>query len=185
LGLLKDTTKTEVHVVLCGTHSGALRTRVYRDMMQEAERLRVGNRLHYLGYVPNEAMSALYAEAAGLVMPTFFGPTNIPVMEAWLFGCPVMTSNIRGIREQVGDAGLLVDPRSVEAIADGMSRLWEDSGLRTELAQRGSRRVTQYTLQDFTAKLTAIMAEAGQRVSELRIGECQGRSMGCIPRKIA
>lgn len=185
LGLLKDTTKTEVHVVLCGTHSGALRTQVYRDMMREAERLRVIEQIQYLGYVPNEAMSALYAEAVGLVMPTFFGPTNIPVMEAWLFGCPVITSNIRGIREQVGDAGLLVDPRSVEAIADGMSRLWEDSGLRTELAQRGSRRVTQYTLQDFTAKLAAIMAEAGQRVSELRIGECQGRSMECIPRKIA
>ena len=35
--------------------------------------------IHYLGYVPDDDMSGLYAEAAALVMPTFFGPTNIPV----------------------------------------------------------------------------------------------------------
>jgi glycosyltransferase involved in cell wall biosynthesis len=62
------------------------------------------------------------------VMPTFFGPTNIPVLEAWAFGCPVLTSDIRGIREQVGDAALLADPTSVEAIADGIHQLWTDRG---------------------------------------------------------
>ena len=64
------------------------------------------------GYVPDEDMSGLYAGAVALTMPTFFGPTNIPVLEAWAYGCPVLTSDIRGIREQVGDAGVLVDPRS-------------------------------------------------------------------------
>ena len=79
--------------------------------------------LRYLGYVPDEDMSGLYAGAVALVMPTFFGPTNIPVVEAWTFGCPVLTSDIRRIREQAGNAAVLVDPRSVEAIADQGDRI--------------------------------------------------------------
>jgi len=169
LGLLKATQKTNAHVVLCGTYSGALRTRVYREMMSEAHRLRVAEQVHYLGYVPNDAMSALYAEAVGLVMPTFFGPTNIPIVEAWQLGCPVITSDIRGIREQVGDAGLLVEPRSVEAIAEGMRQVWEDGTLRTDLAQRGARRLAQYSRQDYCAQLVDIIAEANLRVAEQRL----------------
>jgi len=169
LGQLKETNEADAHMVLCGTHGGAIRTNVYRDIMREAERLRVMERIHYLGYVPNDAMSALYAEAVGLVMPTFFGPTNIPIIEAWQFGCPVLTSDIRGIREQVRDAGLLVDPRSVEAIAAGISRLWNDEGLRVDLAERGRHRLRQYTRQDFCDKLANIIAEANQRAADLRL----------------
>jgi glycosyltransferase involved in cell wall biosynthesis len=185
LGRLKADTKTEVHVVLCGTYSGAIRRQVYRDVMREATRLHVLDQVHYLGYVPNEAMSALFAEAVGLVMPTFFGPTNIPVLEAWLFGCPVLTSDIRGIREQVGNAGLLVDPRSVEAIADGVERLWENETLRHELAQKGRNRLARYSRQDYCAKLAEIVTEANQRVREARFGGCRKRSVRSIPETVA
>ena len=168
MGLLKEEQGTEIHLVLCGTYRGAIRTHVFQEMMREANRLRITQQIHYLGYVPNAAMSALYAEAVGLVMPTFFGPTNIPIVEAWLFGCPVLTSDIRGIREQVGDAGLLVDPRSVEAIAAGMRRLWEENALRANLAQRGTQRLAMHSQQDFCAKLGEIIAETNLRVREQR-----------------
>ena len=92
----------------------------------------------------------LYAGAVGLVMPTFFGPTNIPMLEAWAFGCPVLTSDIRGIREQVGNAAILVNPRSEEAIADGIYHLWTDENLRRILADRGRRRLASYTVQMIT-----------------------------------
>jgi hypothetical protein len=95
----------------------------------------------YLGYVPDEDMSGIYAEAVALVMPTFFGPTNIPPLESWAFGRPVLSSDIRGIREQIGNAGVLVDPRSVEAIAEGIFRLWTNEHLCKELADRGRQRL--------------------------------------------
>ena len=88
--------------------------------MSTASDLGLESQIRYGGYVPDEDMSGLYAGAVALTMPTFFGPTNIPVLEAWAYGCPVLTSDIRGIREQVGDAGVLVDPRSIESIADGI-----------------------------------------------------------------
>jgi PAS domain S-box-containing protein len=97
-------------------------------------------------------------------MPTFFGPTNIPVLEAWSFGCPVLTSDIRGIREQMADGAVLVDPRSVESIAEGIYRLWTDENLRRQLTDAGRRRLSSYTADDFRNRLLEILEEAKDRV---------------------
>ena len=100
----------EVPLVLVGSSSGPLREKTFADVTECAKQLGVSDLVIYLGYVEDESMSALYTKAVALVMPTFFGWTNIPVLEAFKFGCPVVYSDIRGLREQVGDAAVLVDP---------------------------------------------------------------------------
>src|SRR5262249_32455367 len=127
LGELKQESHLEIPLVLCGSHSGDIREQTFREVMAVADELGVGKNLHYLGYVPDEDISGIYAQATALVKPTFFGPGSIPVLEAWAVGCPALTSDVRGLRDHVGDAGVLVNPRSVEAIADGIRRLWTDA----------------------------------------------------------
>jgi len=151
--------------VFCGSHSGGIRERNFNEIMSLASGLGLEKDIQYLGYVPDEDMSGVYAAAVALVMPTFFGPTNIPILEAWAFGCPVLTSDIRGIREQVGDAAILVDPRSVEAIADGIYRLWTEETLSNRLAELGRQRLASYTPDDYRQRLNAILEEAKARVN--------------------
>ena len=165
LGLLKRERRLKVSVVFCGSYSEEIRERTFRKVMSLSSQLGVEKQIHYLGYVPDEDMSGIYAEAVALVMPTFFGPTNIPILEAWAFGCPVLTSDIRGVREQVQDAGVLVDPRSVEAIADGIYQLWTDENLACTLADLGRQRLASYTPDDYRRRLGAILQEAKTRVS--------------------
>jgi glycosyltransferase involved in cell wall biosynthesis len=135
----------DAHLVLVGSHAGRDCERVFADVCGAARRLSVRDRVLHLGYVPDDDMSGLYAMAECLVMPTFFGPTNIPILEAFTVGCPVVVSDIPGEREQVGDAGILVDPKSVESIAAGIRRLFTEPGLREELAHRGRVRIAGYT----------------------------------------
>jgi len=132
--------------------------------MSLAVELGIQEQIHYLGYVPDTDMSALYAEAVALVMPTFFGPTNIPILEAWAFRCPVLTSDIRGIREQVADAAVLVAPHSVEAIANGIYQLLTDSALRQTLIEQGTKRLSTFTFDDYVGQLGAILEEAKARL---------------------
>lgn len=160
LALLKKQKGIEVNLVCCGSQANAIRQETYRQVMQAAGQLGVANQVHCLGYVKDEYMAALYAEALGLAMPTFFGPTNIPVLEAWAYDCPVITSDLRGIRQQVGDAGLLIDPRSPEDIAEAIYRLWTDEALRVELSRRGRQRLAQYGPTEFRQRLEAIVEEA-------------------------
>jgi glycosyltransferase involved in cell wall biosynthesis len=165
LGLLKQEHGLKIPTVFCGSYTEEIRRRTFREVMSLSTQLGLEKEIHYLGYVPDEDMSGIYAEAVALVMPTFFGPTNIPVLEAWAFGCPVLTSDIRGIREQVQHAGILVDPRSVEAIADGIYRLWTDETLACSLAHLGRQRLASYNPDDYRRRLVAILQEAKTRVS--------------------
>jgi glycosyltransferase involved in cell wall biosynthesis len=169
LAVLKQDRGLAIPMVFCGSHSGAMREQVFRDVMTLASTQHLEGLIHNLGYLPDEDISVMYAEAAALVMPTFFGPTNIPILEAWAYGCPVITSDIRGIREQVTDAGLLVHPRSVEALADAIYRLWTDDKLSITLAQLGRQRLACYTPNDFRQRLIEILEEAKNRVEVERL----------------
>lgn len=164
LGLLKQEHHLTIPIVFCGSYADEIRKQTFQEVNSLAGRFGLDQDIRYLGYVPDQDMSGLYAEAKALVMPTFFGPTNIPVLEAWAFGCPVLTSDIRGTREQVGDAAILVDPRSVEAIAKGIYRLWTDDKLCRELAGRGGQRLSTYTPRDYQERLIDILEEAKLRV---------------------
>jgi glycosyltransferase involved in cell wall biosynthesis len=169
LALLRDEHRLKIPVVFCGSHAGETRQVVFSELHGLSSRLKLDSQIHYLGYVPEEDMSALYGEALALVMPTFFGPTNIPVLEAWACGCPVLTSGIRGIREQVGDAAVLADPNSAESIAEGIYRLWTDESLRSALIEAGRRRLGSYGPAHFRDRLYGILQEAKDRVrSEVR-----------------
>jgi glycosyltransferase involved in cell wall biosynthesis len=168
LDLLKRRYGQGLPIVFCGSHTGDHRERTFRDIMALISQCGIEKDVRYLGYVPDEDMSGLYAEAEGLIMPTFFGPTNIPVLEAWAFGCPVLTSDIRGVREQTGDGALLVDPRSDQAIADGIWRLWTDKDFARGLAQRGRQRLASYTPMEYRRRMRAVLCEAKTRVAAQR-----------------
>jgi len=157
---LRAVHKVDIPLVLVGSTASdpvTAREFVFKNTMFLAEQLGVQDLIHYLGYVPNEDMPALYGMATSLVMPTFFGPTNIPVLDAWALDCPVLTSDIRGIRDQVGDAGLLVDPKDATSIARGILNLWQYKNLRQSLIEKGRRRIGLYTTDIFRKKLYTII----------------------------
>jgi glycosyltransferase involved in cell wall biosynthesis len=162
--LIAEETGEAVPVVFCGAYWTYVMAGNFKEVMALAAKLGVSDRVRYLGSVPDEDMAALYTLSAGLIMPTFFGPTNFPPLEAWHLGRPVITSDINGVREHTGDAGLLVNPRSPQDLAAAMKRLWHDETLCCELVARGKRRLASHSWQSFVDSLTAILAEACERV---------------------
>lgn len=83
-----------------------------------AAELGMKGQVHFLGFVPSEHMRGLYAGCVAVVMPTYFGPTNLPPLEAWATGKPLIYSS--ECAQQAGDAALLVDPDDASAIAAAM-----------------------------------------------------------------
>lgn len=163
---INDLTGETIPVVFCGSYADRLRAENFVDMGRTAIELRVLDQIRYLGWVPDSMMPALYRLSSGLVMPTFFGPTNLPVLEAWHFGCPVITSDIPGIREQIGDAGLLIDPNSPEQLAEAMLRLWHDQSLTAALVEKGKARLASYSWNDFVRRLSLIVDETSARLRD-------------------
>lgn len=160
LGLLRARGRQDITVVFCGSHDRPECQPTYRAMMRLSADLGVGLQVTTLPYVPDDLIAGLYLGSVGLVMPTFFGPTNIPILEAWRMRRPVITSDIRGVRSQAGDAALLVDPRSPEDLAGAMQTLWDDRFVALRLVEAGRRRDASWTVSDFASRLREILSAA-------------------------
>lgn len=142
----------DLHLVLVGSKKNA-----YTRVLKTIDKLKLQNQVHVFGYIPDRDMSVFYRRARALVMPTFFGPTNIPPLEAMAMGCPMAVSNIYAMAEQVGEAALLFDPASVTDIANSIVRLATDDALCVRLSAAGKRRATQWGQPEFNARLLEIV----------------------------
>jgi glycosyltransferase involved in cell wall biosynthesis len=115
---------------------------------------RVRRRIVVTGFVSERDKVALLSGAEALLYPSMYEGFGLPVVEAMACGTPVLTSNVAALIETAGDAALLVDPSSPEAIADGMRRLLGDEELRDTLRARGLARAATFTWGE-TARRTA------------------------------
>ena len=102
------------------------------------------DQVRLLGFVPAEDMRGLYEGCRAVVMPTYFGPTNMPPLEAWLIGKPLIYSS--QFREQAGEAALCVDPDDADALARAMQACSDDETCAT-LVNAGAARLLQIEQQ--------------------------------------
>jgi glycosyltransferase involved in cell wall biosynthesis len=108
------------------------------ERLVEASELR--DRVRFLGFVPAEHMRGLYQGARALVMPSYFGPTNIPPLEAWSVGTPVIYS--AQFKEQVGSAAICIDPDSADDLAAAMAEIGRNE-VRAQLLRHGEARLRE------------------------------------------
>ncbi|HVY06726.1 MAG TPA: glycosyltransferase [Burkholderiales bacterium] len=101
------------HVVFAGGDKGN-RRHVEEAIRKNALQAQV----HVLGFVPADEMRGLYLGCGAVVMPTYFGPTNLPPLEAWTMGRPLIYTSY--FRDQTGDAAICVDPDDAEDLATAM-----------------------------------------------------------------
>jgi glycosyltransferase involved in cell wall biosynthesis len=110
-----------------------------------ARRLGVEDLVTWTGFLEPRELRAAYALADGIVVPSLFEAASAPLWEAWVAGKPAACSNVTSLPDQAGDAALVFDPRSVDAVADAIARLWTSEELRVTLARRGVQRVAAFT----------------------------------------
>ena len=162
LDLLKREYNIEIPVVFTGSKKEEWGE--FDKVFNLVSNLKLDRQVFYLGYVALESIPILYSMAKALVMPTFFGPTNIPPLEAFTMECPVITSNIRGIKEQIGDAGLLIDPKNPAELADAIYAIWTDNELRTQLIEKGYKKIKEWTIEDFATELGLIIEDCKRKM---------------------
>jgi glycosyltransferase involved in cell wall biosynthesis len=151
---LKDDYNLRFPLVLVGADK---RNQTY--IKQLTQRLDLVDQVHFLGFVPEEDLVMLYQGAFALTFMSFGGPDNIPPLEAFALGCPVVASNVSGAQEQLGDAALIVDPADDQAIALAIKSLHDDPDRATQLVQKGYQRAAQWTSQDYVKEVLNILDE--------------------------
>ena len=122
----------------------------------------LGERVRFLGYLPDADLPALLSGALSFVFPSLYEGFGMPVLEAMACGAPVLTSNTSALPEVVGDAALLVDPSDTQAIAAGLARLAADPQLRANLRERGLARAASFTWERCARETLAVLNTAAE-----------------------
>lgn len=117
-----------------------------------------------LGFVPQDRLGPLYAGARAVVYPSLREGFGLPALEAMAQGASVVTSVGTATEEVAGDAAVLVDPTSIDAIAEGIERVLADEPFARDLGERARARAATFTWAR-TAELTV---EAYRDVAEGR-----------------
>lgn len=112
-----------------------------------------------LGYVSRAKLESLYARSSVLAFPSLDEGFGIPVLEAMAYGLPVVTASRSATVEVAGEAAVLTDPASVEAIADGLTRVMEDLALRETLQRAGAVRAAAFPWTRAVAETAAVYRE--------------------------
>jgi glycosyltransferase involved in cell wall biosynthesis len=96
--------------------------------------------IRYLKDLDKPTLVAAYNAADILIAPSFHEGFGLTLLEAMACGTPVITSNTSAMPEVVGDAGILVDPKDCQAIADAVCCLQRDSAYYQKLKEKGLKR---------------------------------------------
>src|ERR1035438_7377450 len=127
-------------LVLAGSHGyGA------EEILARVENSPARDRIRVTGYISTPDLAGWYARAAIFAFPSLDEGFGMPVLEAMAAGVPVIASNRSALPEVVGDAAVLVDPDSSEALGMALRELTINVYWCRELARRGTARARMFT----------------------------------------
>ncbi|MGI6379955.1 MAG: glycosyltransferase family 4 protein [Anaerolineae bacterium] len=130
------------------------------DPRRVAQELDLGDHVRFVGYVEEADKPALYAGAEVFVFPSIYEGFGLPPLEALSCGTPVIAAQSSSLPEVVGEAGLLVEPDDVEALAEAICAVMGDSDLRDRLAAKAIEQAAQFSWQRAAAETVAAYREA-------------------------
>jgi glycosyltransferase involved in cell wall biosynthesis len=119
----------------------------HEEVFSAVEELSLGKDVIFPGYIPQEELSLWYSAAELFIYPSLYEGFGLPPLEAMACGTPVITSNTSSLPEVVGEAGILVNPHSVEEIAAAMQRLLTDVNLRADMRKKGLSKAREFSWQ--------------------------------------
>ena len=133
---------------------------LYDETLRAIAELELKESVILTGYVPEKDLPALYSGALCFVYPSYFEGFGLPPLEAMQCGAPVVVGNQTSLPEVVGDAGVLVDPFDVDALAAAITSVISNSNLRTELGVKGQARAKLFEWRETARQTLTIYQKA-------------------------
>lgn len=113
---------------------------IHNQLKQLIYNLNLMNDVIFTGFISNEELVYLYNTADVFVYPSCYEGFGLPPLEAMSCGCPVVCSNTSSLPEVVGDAGILVNPYSIEDIKNAMKTVITNTDIRNKMSRKGKER---------------------------------------------
>jgi glycosyltransferase involved in cell wall biosynthesis len=108
------------------------------------KKLGLADKVRFVNSISTEQMVHYYAEAAIAVVPSVYEGFGLPAGEAMACGVPVVSTDGGALPEVVGDAGVIVPAKNVDALVEAIDALLQDPNKRAKLGARGKQRIEEH-----------------------------------------
>lgn len=139
--------------------TGALNGRE-ETVKKAAAQMGLKDRVHFLGFVSEEELAAVWFGCEFLIFPSLYEGFGIPVLEAMSIGKPVLCSDRTSLPEVAGNAALYFDPRKPESLVGCIEKITHDASLKESLVKKGSLRAKKFRPRDMTGQYLEILERA-------------------------
>lgn len=112
--------------------------------------------IHLCGYIPNTVLPVVYNAATVFLCPSLRESFGLPILESMACGTPVLTASTSAMPEVAGDAALLADPASPDAMAVQLERLLTHSDLRADLRAKGLDRAALFSWENTAEQMVEV-----------------------------
>lgn len=129
----------------------------YREIFAKVKELQLEDKIIFLDYVADEDLPSLYNSAACFIYPSLYEGFGLPVLEAMVCGCPVVTSNTSSLPEVADGAAILVNPNDANEIAGALNKLLINEPLRQELKKQGLERAKNFSWEKTAQEILKIL----------------------------
>lgn len=130
------------------------------ELKEFAYRLGYEKNIHFLGFLNEDELIAIWQGTQGLIFPSLYEGFGIPLLEAMWFNKPVACSSIGSLPEVGGDAVVYFDPRSPEDVACAMGKVGNDEDLRNSLREKAKKQLRHFERQRMTEQYLNVFEEA-------------------------
>lgn len=131
---------------------------LYDEMMAEVDRQGLNGRVHFIGFVDDVDLPALYSGADLFAMPSIYEGFGLPLLEAMACGVPVLSSNASSLPEVVGETAVQLSPHDQQAWSQTLLDLLANPNVRDDMATEGSLQARQFTWEQSASQLLQIYA---------------------------
>ena len=130
------------------------------------EKLGLKEQVLFTGYIKQEDVPALLSGATAFIFPSLYEGFGMPPLEAMACGTAVIASKTSSLPEVIGEAGILINPYSVEEIKEAMKKVWKEKDFADRLRKAGRERAKEYTWEKSAEILKEVYLELGGGLKE-------------------
>ena len=150
---LKKKFNDDIKIVFSGSDKGNLnfiKSEIKKNDLQDV--------IKYLGFINRNEIFALYKNCLALTYVSYGGPENLPPLEAFTIGCPVIANKNEGSIEQLGDGAILIDVDDTEIFLNSVTKLF-DKNYRLKLINNGFKVSKEKSINNFMINLKNIFSK--------------------------
>lgn len=161
--LLKDTSPNAGKLVLAGPSAANKDSNDHQLIEEAIQTTGLQHEVILTGYLTDEELAGIYANAMMYVFPSVNEGFGIPVLEAFRYKIPVLVADNTCLPEVGGNAVLTFNPFDIRDISAKMTLVLNDEQLRKELILKGQERLKNFSWIKAATQLTALFKATSKR----------------------